>query len=293
MPANGRQHGRCPADSQGKMLAPRNGGIRLCRHRGANSDGERLRSRQNVGASQRRHKALPAMGRQLGRCPADSQGKMLAPRNGGIRLCRQWGANSVGDRPSLRVKCWRPATEIQGFAGNGAPTWAMPGRFSGQNVGAPQRRHKALPAPRRQLGRCPGHLFLFFRPGVGARIPADPCSFVPFAPSLRTFSALGRHGLGAQIPAKPCSFVPFAPNLRAFSALGRRGLGAHIPAKPCSFVPFAPSLRTFSALGRRGLGAQTPARPCSFVHFAPSLRTFSALGRHGLGAQIPAKPVMK
>ena len=123
MPANGRQHGRCPADSQGKMLAPRNGGIRLCRHRGANSDGERLRSRQNVGASQRRHKALPAMGRQLGRrpgrtsgqnvgasqrrhkalpamgrqlgrCPADSQGKMLAPRNGDTWLCRQWGANS-------------------------------------------------------------------------------------------------------------------------------------------------------------------------------------------------------
>ena len=70
---------------------------------------------------------MPANGRQHGRCPADSQGKMLAPRNGGIRLCRHWGANSVGDRPSLRVKCWRPATEAQGFAGNGAPTWPVPG----------------------------------------------------------------------------------------------------------------------------------------------------------------------
>ena len=178
---------------------------------------------------------MPANGRQHGRCPADAQGKMLAPRNGGIRLCRQWGANSVGDRPSLRVKCWRPATEIQGFAGNGAPTWAMPGRFSGQNVGAPQRRHKALPAPRRQLGRCPGHLFLFFRPGVGARIPADPCSFVPFAPSLRTFSALGRHGLGAQIPAKPCSFVPFAPSLRTFSALGPARTWCTSPRKTLFF----------------------------------------------------------
>ena len=127
MPANGRQHGRCPADSQGKMLAPRNGGIRLCRHRGANSDGERLRSRQNVGASQRRHKALPAMGRQLGRRAEAPQGEMLAPRNGYTWLCRHWGANSVGDRPSLRVKCWRPATEIQCFAGNGAPTWPVPG----------------------------------------------------------------------------------------------------------------------------------------------------------------------
>ena len=108
-----------------------------------------------------------------------------------------------------------------------------------------------MPAMGRQLGRCPGRLFLFFRPGVGARIPADPCSFVPFAPSLRTFSALGRHGLGAQIPAKPCSFVPFAPSLRTFSALGRRGLGAQTPSKPHSFVPFAPSLRAFSALGRQ------------------------------------------
>ena len=147
-----------------------------------------------------------------------------------------------------------------------------------------------MPAMGRQLGRCPGRLFLFFRPGVGARIPADPCSFVPFAPSLRTFSALGRRRLGARIPAKPCSFVPFAPSLRTFSALGRRGLGAQTPARPCSFVPFAPSLRTFSALGRHGLGARTPAKPCSFVPFAPNLRAFSAIGRRGLGAQTPARP---
>ena len=173
---------------------------------------------------------MPAIGRQLGRCPAALQGKMLAPRNGGTRLCRQWGANSAGDRQRSRAKC---------FFGPGLT-----------------------------LGRC----------RLGAQIPAAPCSFVPFAPSLQAFSALGRHGLGAQTPAKPCSFVPFAPSLRAFSALGRRRLGAQIPAKPCSFVPFAPSLRTVSALGRRGLGAQTPARPCSFVPFAPSLRTFSALG---------------
>ena len=149
-----------------------------------------------------------------------------------------------------------------------------------------------MPAMGRQLGRCPGRLFLFFRPGVGARIPADPCSFVPFAPSLRTFSALGRRELGAKTPARPCSFVPFAPSLRTFSALGRRGLGAQIPAKLYFFVPFAPSLRAFSAIGRHGLGAQTPARPCSFVLFAPSLRAFSALGRqwgdNSSGCRLPA-----
>ena len=66
-----------------------------------------------------------------------------------------------------------------------------------------------------------------------------------FGPGL----TLGRCRLGEQIPATPCSFVPFAPSLQAFSALGRHGLGAQTPARPCSFVPFAPSLRTFSALG--------------------------------------------
>ena len=99
MPAMGRQLGRRPGRTPG----------------------------QNVGASQRRHKALPAMGRQLGRRAEAPQGEMLAPRNGYTWLCRHWGANSVGDRPSLRVKCWRPATEAQGFAGNGAPTWPVPG----------------------------------------------------------------------------------------------------------------------------------------------------------------------
>ena len=98
---------------------------------------------------------MPANGRQHGRCPAALQGKMLAPCNGGTRLCRQWGANSAGVRPSLRAKCWRLVTEAQGFASNWAPTWAVPGCAPRQNVGASQRRHKALPAMGRQLGRCP------------------------------------------------------------------------------------------------------------------------------------------
>ena len=66
MPAMGRQLGRRPGRTSG----------------------------QNVGASQRRHKALPAMGRQLGRRAEAPQSEMLAPRNGDTWLCRQWGANS-------------------------------------------------------------------------------------------------------------------------------------------------------------------------------------------------------
>ena len=85
-----------------------------------------------------------------------------------------------------------------------------------------------------------------FRPaaatGLGAKIPARPCSSVPFAPSLGPVLARGRRGLGARIPANPCSSVPFAPSLGPVLVRGRRGLGARIPAKPCYFVPFAPSL---------------------------------------------------
>ena len=63
-------------------------------------------------------------------------------------------------------------------------------------------------------------------------------------------AASGRRGLGARIPAKPCSSVPLAPSPGAFSANGRRRLGARFPAKPCSFVSFAPSSRDFSETGR-------------------------------------------
>ena len=55
--------------------------------------------------------ALRETERELCRLPAEPQGKMLAPRNGGTRLCGQKSANMGDARPSLRVKCWRPVTE--------------------------------------------------------------------------------------------------------------------------------------------------------------------------------------
>lgn len=97
------------------------------------------------------------------------------------------------------------------------------------------------------------------RRGLGARIPANPCSFVSLAPSPRDFLATGRRGFGARFPAKPCFFVSLAPIPRDFSATGRRGLGARFPAKPCSFVPFAPSPGAFSATGRFH-SIKTPSR---------------------------------
>ena len=128
------------------------------------------------------------------------------------------------------------------------------------------------------------------RTGRGASLPAIPCSFVSFAPSLWSFSELQPFGLGTKTPAKPYFSVSFAPSLWPFSELQPFGLGAKTPAKPYSSVSFAPSFWPFSELQPLELGAKTPAKPCSFVSFAPSLWPFSELQPLGLGAKIPAKP---
>ena len=115
---------------------------------------------------------MPAMGRQLGRRAEAPQGEMLAPRNGYTWLCRQWGANSAGVRPRSRAKCWRLATEAQGFAGNGAPTRpaadcrpALGGKFPAGALKAekengrghspfPLSLNRKLPSGRRKLTNC-------------------------------------------------------------------------------------------------------------------------------------------
>ena len=45
--------------------------------------------------------ALRAAERELCRLPTEPQGKMLAPRNGDTRFCRQWGANLAGARATF------------------------------------------------------------------------------------------------------------------------------------------------------------------------------------------------
>ena len=114
--------------------------------------------------------ALRAAERKLCRLPAEPQGKMLAPRNGGTRLCRQTGANSAGGRAAF--SCFFGPGLTLGRCRLGAQIPAAPCSF--------------VPlAPSLQAFSALG------RHGLGAQTPAKPCSFVPFAPSLRTFSALG------------------------------------------------------------------------------------------------------
>ena len=110
---------------------------------------------------------MSAMGRQHGRCPADPQGKMLAPRNGGIRLCRHWGANSGDRQRRLRAKCWRLVTEIHGFAGNGTPTRPAAG---------PHSRAKCWRLATEAQGfagnGAPTRPTVGYRPALGGKFPA-------------------------------------------------------------------------------------------------------------------------
>ena len=133
----------------------------------------------------------------------------------------------------------------------------------------------------------PGH-FLLQPLRTCSKDPRKPLFFRPFAPSLRTFSAGGRHGLGARIPCKPLFFRPLAPRLRIFSACRGRGLAQRSLQALILSVPFAPSLRTFSTPPPRT--CTNPRTPLFFRPLCTSLRTFSVRGRRGLGAQIPAKP---
>ena len=133
------------------MLAPLDEGTSLCRLLGANSDSRcpgpmakcwRLSTKeqafagcraptqapaardpwQNVGASRRRNKPLPAAGRQPRHPPPGTHGKMLAPLDERTSLCRLQGTNPDSCYPGRIAKCWRLSTKEQAFAGCRAPT---------------------------------------------------------------------------------------------------------------------------------------------------------------------------
>ena len=60
--------------------------------------------------------------------------------------------------------------------------------------------------------------------------PRKPLFFRPQAPRLSDPKRRQRTGRGASLPAIPCSFVSFAPSLWSFSELQPFGLGAKTPA---------------------------------------------------------------
>ena len=120
---------------------------------------------------------MPGARRQLGRPSGGLWGKMLAPRDGGLRLCRGRGANSGARSAGSGVKSWRLGTVAQGFAGSEAPTRAARRPIPTRKVGAPERWHKALPGVRRQLGRPSGR----------AQKTAEPEALLVTPPALPRF----------------------------------------------------------------------------------------------------------
>ena len=120
--------------------------------------------------------------------------------------------------------------------------------------------------------------------GLGARIPANPCSSVPFAPSLRTFSIRGRRGLGAQIPAKPLFFRPLCTKSPDISGPRPPGIWCTNPRTPLFFRPlctkssdiFGPRPpRTWCTDPRKTLVLPSPLHQIS-GHFRPAAAvTFS------------------
>ena len=123
-------------------------------------------------------------------------------------LCGQPSANRAGTRASFfhnfrpRVRAQKPIS-LALRAAEREPN-RRPGRLSAllsTGVRAQKLNLLALRETEREPNRRPCRLFLFFRSGLGAQTPAKPCSFVPFAPSLRAFSALGRYSVESFRPA--------------------------------------------------------------------------------------------
>ncbi len=123
-----------------------------------------------VGVARRWDKVLPGGRRQHGRPPGKIRGALLAWPGGGIRLCREGGANMGGRQARFEATCWRGQAVGYGFDGKEAPTWADGRRDFRRPVGVARRWDKVLPAGRRQHGRPPGGLQADLLAWPGGRI---------------------------------------------------------------------------------------------------------------------------
>ena len=163
---------------------------------------------------------------------------------GGRLLGRQHGR-------CLRARCWRLVTEAQGFAGNGAPTRPVTGCAPGQNVGASQRRHKALPAMGRQLCRCPGRPFLFFGPGLVHRPPQGLVLSFP----LHQLSGPFQRSAGTDLVHKSPQNLVLSSPLHQVSGPFQQSAGADLVHKPPQSLIPSFHLHQVSGPFRRSAGA--------------------------------------
>ena len=185
---------------------------------------------------------------------------MLAPRNAGTRLCRQWGANSAGDRQRLRVKCWRLVTETQGFAGNGAPTWPVTG--------------------------CP---FLFFQRSVGADLVHRPPQSLVLPSLLHQVSGLFRRSVGAGLVHEPSQGLVLSFPLHQVPGPFRRSAGADLVHRPPQGPVLSSPLHQVSGPFRRSAGTDLVHKSQQNLVLSFPLHQVSGTFQRSAGADLVHK----
>ena len=175
---------------------------------------------------------MPAMGRQLGRCPAEPQGKMLAPRNGGTRLCRQWGANSAGDRAALQGKMLAPC--------NGGIRLCR--QWGANSAGSP---------------------FLFFQRSVGADLVHESPQSLVLSSPLHQVSGPFRRSAGTDLVHKSQQNLVLSFSLHQVSGPFQRSAGADLVHEPQQNLVLSFPLHQVSGLFQRSAGNGAPTRPAA------------------------------
>ena len=143
---------------------------------------------------------MPVMGRQLGRCPAAFQGKMLAPRNGDTRFCRQWSANMGGARAAF--SCFfgpglvheSPQTLVLSF-----PLHQVSGPFqrsAGTDLVHKSPQNLVLSFPLHQVSRP-------FQCSAGADLVHRPPQGLVLSSPLHQVSGTFRRSAGADLVHRP------------------------------------------------------------------------------------------
>ena len=195
-----------------------------------------------------------------------------------------------GDRPILRVKCWRPVTEAQGFAGKRAPTWPVPGcpflffqRSAGTDLVHESPQGLVLSSPlhqvsgpfRRSAGNgVPTRPAADYRPALGGKFPAGTLKaekengrgHSPFLLSRCRPETFHRVPAGSRQPdelAPHCR--PSAEKVRRLGAKGTKEQGLAGIRAPSPYRPSAEKI---------GKGSRAPAMLAPFCpqNLAPPLR---------------------
>ena len=174
---------------------------------------------------------MPAPRRQLGRLPAALQGKMLAPRNGGIRLCRHRGANSAGARATF--SCFfgpglvheSPQTLVLSF-----PLHQVSGPF--QRSAGTDLVHKS---PQNFIFSFPLHQVSGpFRRSAGTDLVHEPPQNLVLSSPLHQISGPFQRSAGADLVHRPPQDPVLSSSLHQVSGPFQRSAGNGATTRPAA-----------------------------------------------------------